>query len=145
MILSNRERQQRHRARQQSRTTLFLHLLERWVTVREDLLRELEMLESGAIRTRTNNVDTTAQSIARVRAHIAQYSELVERMSEDGLPIAFWRIEPSQAHPSMFTAVQVPHIGEVAAHFNSLADAEAWLEAKGLRPSNLDPDVWIEP
>jgi hypothetical protein len=77
MTLSNSERQARFRRKLRDDRTALGNLVEGWRASRRSLLQQLEMLESGQLRTRTNNVDDTPASTAGVRESIANFDQLI--------------------------------------------------------------------
>jgi len=77
MTLSNSERQARFRRKLRDDRTALGNLVEVWLASRQSLLQQLEMLESGQLRSHTNNVDTTAENIVRVRESIADFDRLI--------------------------------------------------------------------
>jgi hypothetical protein len=77
MALSNTQRQERFRRKLRDDRTALGNLVEGWRAARRSLLRQLEMLEAGDLRTGTNNIDDTSATAARVREHISSYDELI--------------------------------------------------------------------
>ena len=54
-------------------------LIDRWRKLRESMMAQLALLESGQIRTRTNNVCDTEMSAARLRRDMAEFEELITK------------------------------------------------------------------
>jgi hypothetical protein len=77
MTLSNSERQARFRRKLRGDRTALENLVEGWRASQQSLLQQLEMLESGELRTHTNNVDATLVTTAGVRGSIANFDKLI--------------------------------------------------------------------
>jgi len=84
MTLSNSERQARFRRKLRDDRTALGNLVEGWLASRQSLLQQLEMLEAGQLRSHTNNIDTTAANIVRVRESIADFDRLISTYDDQG-------------------------------------------------------------
>ena len=62
--------------------TVRQHLLELFQRQRADQQHQLDLLRSGTLRSLLNNVDTTADSIARSERVIADLDEVLSRVQE---------------------------------------------------------------
>lgn len=92
MVLSNKERQARYRARLKaaadSSTALSEALVELLVRHRETILelrRQIALLEDGSIRFLRGNVDATEEALERARRQLADLESLVQRHDAEGV------------------------------------------------------------
>ncbi len=89
MALSNRERQARHRARlkglagrQLETAEALAMIVEGWQSRRVGLFRELELLETGVMRTGSGPQDDTAETVARVKRYLDELEELFANFND---------------------------------------------------------------
>lgn len=144
MVLSNRKRQERHRATRRSRASLLDRLVEEWTARRADLDRQLEFLETGVMRTGTNNVDDTVESIVKVRQYIADYDQLVAEYGKTEIPLLHWLIQQDQSALGIFSATEQPPSTNSRTVAGTREQVEAALRFFGCVPSEVDPDVWFK-
>ena len=144
MVLSNRKRQERHRATRRSRASLLDRLVEGWTARRADLDQQLELLETGVMRTGTNNVDDTAKSIARVRQYIADYDQLVAEYGKTEIPLRHWLIQPVPGALGMFSATEQPTTVNSRTVAGTREQVENALRFFDCSASEIDTDVWFQ-
>src|SRR5579872_577733 len=145
MVLSNRARQERHRAKARADALLLERLVAGWLEDRDDLYRQLDLLEAGLLRTGANNVDDTSTSVARVRRWLADYDALIAEYGRTEVPANHWLIQPVPGAQGIFAATEQPQSTNSGTLAGTRPQVEAALAGMGCIASRADPDAWYLP
>jgi hypothetical protein len=144
MALSNKERQALHRDRLKAgaawavgASAVVERLVDGWMEARRGLAQELAMLESGQMRTSTDHVDNTVETIERVRGYIGNYDALIRQygFGEKG-PRAVhrgrFRVLPLKAESGFIARFEPSGYGPTwdVSKFDTEQEAASWLKAQ---------------